>query len=56
MQPDGNLVIYSGLGRVIWHSGTYGNPGSGLALQNDGNLVIYSPQGQVLWTSGTWGH
>ncbi|MFP2904986.1 M57 family metalloprotease [Pyxidicoccus sp. 3LFB2] len=56
MQTDGNLVIYSGVGRVIWSTGTYGSPGSALALQNDGNLVIYSPQGQVLWSSGTWGH
>ncbi|MFT3772431.1 MAG: hypothetical protein QM820_44115 [Minicystis sp.] len=55
MQTDGNLVIYSGLGRAIWHTNTWGHPGSVLAVQNDGNLVIYSPQGQALWNSGTWG-
>ncbi|RKH70093.1 hypothetical protein D7W81_09820 [Corallococcus aberystwythensis] len=55
MQSDGNLVIYSGLGRPIWHTNTYGNPGSKLVLQNDGNMVISSPQGQVLWSTGTAG-
>ncbi|WP_164010630.1 matrixin family metalloprotease [Pyxidicoccus trucidator] len=55
MQTDGNLVIYTGLGRYIWHTNTYGNPGSSLAVQNDGNVVIYSPSGQPLWSTGTGG-
>lgn len=55
MQADGNLVIYTGLGRAIWHTSTWNNPGSALAIQNDGNVVLYSPQGQALWNTGTWG-
>jgi hypothetical protein len=55
MQSDGNLVIYTGLGRPIWHSNTYGNPGSTLKVQNDGNVVISSPSGQALWSTGTAG-
>lgn len=55
MQTDGNLVIYTGLGRAIWNTNTWGNPGSTLAVQNDGNLVIYSPSGQPLWNTGTGG-
>ncbi|MBN8232182.1 hypothetical protein JYK02_32175 [Corallococcus macrosporus] len=55
MQGDGNLVIYTGLMRPLWHTSTGGQPGSSLAVQNDGNVVIYSPQGQALWNTGTWG-
>ncbi|WP_223636132.1 hypothetical protein [Corallococcus sp. EGB] len=55
MQGDGNLVIYTGLMRPLWHTYTGGRPGSTLQLQNDGNLVIYSPQGQPLWNTGTGG-
>ncbi|NOK08041.1 M57 family metalloprotease [Corallococcus exercitus] len=55
MQGDGNLVIYTGLTRPLWHTSTGGQPGSSLVVQNDGNVVIYSPQGQPLWNTGTWG-
>jgi hypothetical protein len=54
-QSDGNLVIYTGLGRAIWHTNTYNNPGSTLLVQNDGNVVIYSPSWQPLWNTGTGG-
>jgi hypothetical protein len=34
-----------------WHTGTAGNPGAVLVLQNDGNLVVYAPGGRALWAS-----
>jgi surface antigen len=57
MQHDGNFVAYDGGGRALWSSGTAGNAGAWLALQDDCNLVIYRgpyPQGNgVLWATGT---
>ena len=35
MQSDGNLVIYTSPNRPIWASGTAGNPGSWLRVQDD---------------------
>ncbi|MBV8884893.1 MAG: hypothetical protein JO235_12985 [Chroococcidiopsidaceae cyanobacterium CP_BM_RX_35] len=52
MQTDGNLVIY-GNSQAIWASGTAGNPGAFLQVQDDGNVVIYSSMGQPLWTTST---
>jgi len=41
MQADGNLVAYNVLG-PYWSSGTFGNPGAWLAVQNDGWIAIRS--------------
>lgn len=44
-QGDGNLVVYSASGQVLWSAFT-GEPPAGcatLAMQSDGNLVIYTP-------------
>ena len=51
MQRDGNLVIYSATGKVLWATNTEGNPGATFILQSDGALVIQSSAGKVLWTS-----
>jgi hypothetical protein len=50
LQNDGDLVVFSASGSVVWQSHNAGPVGVGytLSLQNDGNLVIYSPTG-VLW-------
>jgi hypothetical protein len=56
MQPDGNLVEYgngSGDGRVLWATGTAGNPGATLTIQADDNAVVRSSTGKALWSSGT---
>lgn len=52
-QRDGNLVVYSPGYRVLWQSGSAGNPEASLALQGDGNLVIYWTNGSVAWQTGT---
>lgn len=51
MQTDGNFVTYA-FGKPTWHTGTYGNPGAYLAVQDDGNLVVYSATGRPLWNIG----
>ena len=54
MQTDGNLVLYTPTGRVLWSSGTYGQPVSALVMQaEDGNLVIYSTSWTPLWASNS---
>jgi hypothetical protein len=40
MQADGNLVLSSSTGAVLWASDTSGNPGAYLDVGNDGSLVI----------------
>lgn len=56
MQTDGNLVVYANPWSSwvpLWHAGTWGQPGSRLALQDDGNLVIYNPSNNWIWASHT---
>jgi hypothetical protein len=50
MQSDGNLVSYGQDGKALWASGTDGNQGAILVLQDDGNLLIYRDQ-RVLWVA-----
>lgn len=56
MQTDGNLVLYRSDNTAVWHSHTYGNPGSSCIMQTDGNLVIYNPSSQPLWHTHTFGN
>lgn len=54
MQDDGNAVVYSAAGRVLWMSGSSMSPGSSLVMQSDGNAVVYAPEGAAVWSSGTF--
>ncbi len=54
MQNDGNLVVYSADGRVLWSSWTF-SPGSSLVVQADGNVVLYSAHGYAVWATMTSG-
>ena len=56
MQSDGNLVLYDSANNAVWHSVTYGNPGSNCFLQSDGNFVIYNQNGQPIWHTYTNGN
>ncbi|CAN5299296.1 hypothetical protein BH11PSE11_BH11PSE11_10900 [soil metagenome] len=56
MQGDGNLVLYSKSGKVLWFTHTEGNNGARLVMQGDGNLVVYSATNKALWNSGTQGN
>ncbi len=51
MQGDGNLVMYSTTGAVLFHTGTYGNAGASVVVQSDGNVVVYSATGKALWSN-----
>lgn len=53
MQSDGNLVLTTPQGAVVWASNTSGNDGATLDVQDDGNLVIYSASGDALWSTGS---
>jgi hypothetical protein len=52
VQPDGNLVVYSG-SNALWASGTQGNQLGYLLLQADGDMVLYDAGGGPVWHTGT---
>ncbi|MEV0975430.1 ricin-type beta-trefoil lectin domain protein [Streptomyces sp. NPDC049915] len=53
MQGDGNLVLSAlATGKVVWSSGTAGNPGAYAKFGTDGNLAVYTTTGTVKWTTG----
>lgn len=57
MQGDGNLVLYTASGHVLWDSRTNGHSGARTVLQGtDGNLVIYASNNAVLWSASTNTH
>ncbi len=39
--------------RVLWTTGSAGQPNDKAELQSDGNLVLYAAAGQPLWSTGT---
>lgn len=47
MRTDGNLVVTSNAGNVLWSSGTAGKNGATAVLQTDGKLVIKDAVGIV---------
>lgn len=49
-QADGNVVIYSGSGRVLWQLGIH-SPGDHLFLRDDGGLQVADSGRRVLWNS-----
>ncbi|QFX80743.1 FG-GAP-like repeat-containing protein [Streptomyces sp. SYP-A7193] len=51
MQDDGNLVITSRAGKVVWEAGTDGNIGAKAQMQTDGNLTVISSTGAKLWST-----
>lgn len=53
MQLDGNLVVKSPSGDILWTSNTAGNPGAELRVYNNGKLVLADAAGKILWTQGT---
>jgi lambda family phage minor tail protein L len=56
LQFDGNLVIYSKAGVVIWTTDTAGSGAVRLSLQSsDGNLVLYRADNTPVWATGVTG-
>ncbi|MFE0642726.1 FG-GAP-like repeat-containing protein [Streptomyces sp. NPDC058877] len=54
MQNDGNLVITSVTGKVLWSTKTAGNTGATAHMRGDGNLVVLKADGTtVAWESKT---
>jgi outer membrane protein assembly factor BamB len=53
-QADGNLVVYDESGGAVWSTGTQGNPGAVLTLNDSGTLqILQAGTGVALWTEGT---
>lgn len=55
LQGDGNFVLYSSQGQVLWSSRTHGKGATRLFLQSDGDLVLYTTEGNRVWASQTIG-
>ncbi|MFI6413424.1 FG-GAP-like repeat-containing protein [Streptomyces sp. NPDC050585] len=53
LRADGDLVVTSRAGGVLWRSGTAGHPGATALFGADGNLVVRDAAGTALWASGT---
>jgi hypothetical protein len=53
MQQDGNFVVYDREGKPVWWTGTSGNPGASLTIEDDWEIVVVAPDGRYLWRS-TW--
>ncbi len=52
METDGNLVLFSGAGKVVWNSSTRNSGAANrVILQNDGNLIMYTSAGRPIWSS-----
>ncbi|MER5891098.1 FG-GAP-like repeat-containing protein, partial [Streptomyces sp. NPDC001941] len=53
-RTDGNLVVTSKAGKVLWSTATGGNAGATTLLRADGNLVVRDvTDTTTLWQSGT---
>lgn len=49
-------VVYNCPGDPVWASGTDGETGCHLIMQDDGNLVIYNCAKRPVWASNTMQH
>ena len=50
---DGNIVLSDTLGAAKWSTGTQGDMGAFLRVQDDGNVVVYSAAGTAVWATNT---
>ena len=54
MRHNGNLVLASHSGRILWTSRTRGSGKQNrLVVRNSGNLVMYTASGKIVWESHT---
>jgi hypothetical protein len=54
MRNDGDLVLSTSKGKVIWSSHTAGTGRhNSIRLENDGNLVMYNGRGKAVWATDT---
>ena len=54
-QGDGNLVLYSPTGKVLWATGTESMGANRLSIQTDGNVALYRDS-TPLWATNTAGN
>jgi len=53
MEQDGNLLVSSPTGQLLWASDTSGHPGAYLWVGADGNIEIDAASGGAIWATGT---
>ena len=52
LQSDGNLILRASSGKPVWDSGTNGNAGAVLVVDDSGLLSIVSKEGTKIWFDG----
>ena len=52
LQSDGNLILRASSGKSLWDSGTHGNAGSVLVVDDSGLVSIVSKEGTKIWLDG----
>jgi hypothetical protein len=53
---DGDLVVKTPDGNVVWRAGTAGRGAQKATMRSDGNFVIEAGNGAVIWQTGTARH
>ena len=55
-QTDGNVVLYTSGGQVVWATNTSGDTNAAqLIMQGDGNLILYNKDNSAPWASDRFG-
>jgi hypothetical protein len=55
MQDDGNLVLYTAAGALVWYTATMNHDPlvAEASMQDDGNFVLYTAADAAVWSTGT---
>jgi hypothetical protein len=51
LRRNGDLVLLTGRGRRLWHTGTHGSGAVRLTLHTNGSLALHTNTGRVVWSS-----
>lgn len=55
MQSNGDFVVSSSNGQVLWSTGTVGSGAVKAVQQQDGNFVLLNANNNIVWQSATYG-
>ncbi|WP_426914557.1 hypothetical protein, partial [Serratia bockelmannii] len=56
MQSNGDFVVTSSNGQILWSTGTVGSGAVKAVQQQDGNFVLLNSNNNVVWQSASYGY